>query len=465
MLLNASPPVQFASRDMLQRFRLQNSARAREGNQKMRIYKRDGSRYYWYEFIFDGRRYQESSGFTNKIAAQRAGEIRRTQLAEGRAGIVRRKAAPLFRDFADKFLETAQLECKSKTHRFYEDRIRQLRPWFGAKRLDEITAPAIREFKESRLKQGRRGTTVNRDLGTLRRVLALAVKDGILQSSPFFARQIEFLPENGCERVITVAEERRYLAAACPLLCDVAIIMLETGLRPEEVFELHSRHVNLNARPPYVHIPEGKSPKARRDVPITAKAMPIIHARLARSNAREPLDARWEAYSQTRERRFATRRAFNKASVEELKTELNRVRLCEHEIEEARKRLLDRGRGYLFPQRVGTGSDYQRAMNDLHHAHERAVKASGIEPRFRLYDLRHTYGTRAIEGGMNPLTLSKLMGHADLKTTMRYVHLSKQHLAEAQRQVEEFRAKLEISQAEEYIAPHSRSTENDSWKN
>jgi integrase len=211
--------------------------------------------------------------------------------------------------------------------------------------------------------------------------------------------------------------------------------------------------VNLNGRPPYVHIPEGKSPKARRDVPITAKAMPVIHARLARSDAREPRDAQWEAYSQKRHRRFTTRTAFNKASLAELKSELNRVGVSEREIEEGRMRLLERGRGYLFPQRIGTGSDYERAMNDLHHAHDRALKASGLEPRFRLYDLRHTYGTRAIEAGVNPLTLAKLMGHADLKTTQRYVHLSKQHLGEAQKRVEEFRAVLEIADAEQSASP------------
>ena len=78
----------------------------------------------------------------------------------------------------------------------------------------------------------------------------------------------------------------------------------------------------------------------------------------------------------------------------ERETELHRVGVTEHEIEEAKKRLRERGRGYLFPQRVGTGSDYERAMNDLHHAHERALKASRIEPRFRIYDLHHTYGPK-----------------------------------------------------------------------
>jgi len=81
-------------------------------------------------------------------------------------------------------------------------------------------------------------------------------------------------------------------------------------------------------------------------------------------------------------------------------------------------------------------------MKQLQPAHQKALKASGIQPHFRIYDLRHTYGTRAIEAGTNPLALMKLMGHADLKTTQRYVHLSKDHLAEAQRRMEEFRAAL-----------------------
>ncbi len=42
----------------------------------------------------------------------------------------------------------------------------------------------------------------------------------------------------------------------------------------------------------------------------------------------------------------------------------------------------------------------------------------------------------------------RLMGHADLKTTARYVHLSKRHLAEAQAKIERYRAEREIAEVE-----------------
>jgi site-specific recombinase XerD len=67
---------------------------------------------------------------------------------------------------------------------------------------------------------------------------------------------------------------------------------------------------------------------------------------------------------------------------------------------------------------------------------------------------------------MNPLTLMKLMGHADLKTTLRYVHLSKEHLTEAQKRMEEFRAAAEIAEAERRASIADRATaENTRWQN
>lgn len=66
-----------------------------------------------------------------------------------------------------------------------------------------------------------------------------------------------------------------------------------------------------------------------------------------------------------------------------------------------------------------------------------ATPARGHIKRFCMHALRHTYATRAIESGVMPKVLQKLLGHSSIKTTMdRYVHVIDASLTNAIKQFE-----------------------------
>lgn len=53
-------------------------------------------------------------------------------------------------------------------------------------------------------------------------------------------------------------------------------------------------------------------------------------------------------------------------------------------------------------------------------------KASGV--KFSVHKLRHTFATLMLEGGCDIYSLSKMMGHSDIKTTTIYLTASAEHL-------------------------------------
>ena len=82
-----------------------------------------------------------------------------------------------------------------------------------------------------------------------------------------------------------------------------------------------------------------------------------------------------------------------------------------------------------------TGMPAKNSSYDT-HLYKLCDKA-GIK-RFCMHALRHTYATRAIESGMLPKVLQKLLGHASIKTTMdRYVHVTDDSMDQAVQQFEQ----------------------------
>ncbi len=81
-----------------------------------------------------------------------------------------------------------------------------------------------------------------------------------------------------------------------------------------------------------------------------------------------------------------------------------------------------------------TGEPAKNSSYDTHLY--KLCDEAGIK-RFCMHALRHTYATRAIESGMQPKVLQKLLGHSSIKTTMdRYVHVTVDSMDQAVRQFE-----------------------------
>jgi integrase len=82
-----------------------------------------------------------------------------------------------------------------------------------------------------------------------------------------------------------------------------------------------------------------------------------------------------------------------------------------------------------------TAEDANTHIIKLNNAHRGALQRSKIEP-FRLYDLRHTFATRAAEAGVDLVTLASLLGHSRIQMVMRYAHPTEEHQINAIRKIE-----------------------------
>jgi integrase len=74
----------------------------------------------------------------------------------------------------------------------------------------------------------------------------------------------------------------------------------------------------------------------------------------------------------------------------------------------------------VFHDRAG------KRYKDIKTGFHAALRRSKIGD-FRFHDLRHTFASLLVMGGVDLATLKELLGHKDFKMTLRYAHLAPAH--------------------------------------
>lgn len=359
----------------------------------MAVFKR--GRVYWYHFTFNGTHVQRSTKQGNPRTARQIEAAAKTALAKGEVGIFERKPAPSFRVAIEEFLKWTETEHTQhpRTYRRYVTSSKALIRHFKDVALDRISTGDVESFKAKRtsekgLRTRRvlRPATVNRELACLKAMFYYASKQEYVTRNPVRSEKrnsaaVKFLEEdNDHPRAISFDDQRRYLAEAAQPLRDVAVIMAESGMRPEEVFLMTDSNAHLNEG--YVFNPFGKTKAARRNVQLSKVAVGVLRARLEAA---------------------------------------------------------------IGPHLFASKKNPNEPIRSLQNAHAGALKRSGVRP-FRIYDLRHTFATRALESGAwDLITLAAQLGHAHLDMVKRYAKPSDEHQARAMKRFEEFSVQQQIA--------------------
>jgi hypothetical protein len=108
---------------------------------------------YWFEFVYGGRRYRESTGVKNQRVAGEIERAYRTALAKGDVGITERKPVPPFRVAMADFLRWSSQAHKKPTHTRYRTSSAALLRCFRDTSLDKITPEEVERFRTTRARE------------------------------------------------------------------------------------------------------------------------------------------------------------------------------------------------------------------------------------------------------------------------------------------------------------------------
>lgn len=280
------------------------------------------------------------------------------------------------------------------------DNVKRLRASYAGllkKPLGEITLAVLEKTRQERKAAGVSDATLNRECGALKSALNRAVEWGLIDENPIKAAKPIKLDSNGVVRYLSPDEENRLLAVL--------------ARREEEIRNARERGNEWRRQ----------RGRAELDALIDRYAdhlLPMVLVSLNTGMRWGELTTFTWADVDLAARRVTVRGRTAK-SKQTRHIPLNTV---------AHEALLrwqrDVEQGTVFPGRKGD------AMDNVYKSFRSVLSEAGI-PEFRWHDLRHSFASKLVQAGVDLNTVRELLGHADIKMTLRYAHLAPEHKAAA----------------------------------
>jgi integrase len=277
----------------------------------------------------------------------------------------KKKTGDTFGEYAKGLLDSAEWKAK-RSHGKNESLLKNLNRTFRNVKLADINTGLVRNYMTERGNTGMSPASINRELSLLKSILYAAEYDGLIVSNPIRGKRIKKLDEdNSRENVIksmrlTDSDLQRLIDSAEPDFKPILTLAIVTGMRRGEILKMKWDDIDFKLGT--IHIPkENAKSKKERYIQIDGFLFNVLDS-IERKGKHVFINR------QTGKRRKDVRKAFQAA--------------CKAaEIPHGRKD------GLLF--------------HDLRHlAAFRLVKLTDI------------------------VTASKILGHTDVKMTLRYCHPS-----------------------------------------
>jgi len=198
---------------------------------------------WWIKYYNNGRPVRESTHTEKETEAKRILDDRRGRVAQGQPLLPR--ADRVRYEEAETDLQKHYEATGSRNLSEYTYRVAHLTAFFAGRRIGSIGQPDVDAYIVKRQEVEARGSTIRRELGTLRKMLRLAYENGKLMRLPIFHLPKEGAPREG------FFEREQYEAVRRHLPVDLqaaAAIAYTYGWRTQsEVLTLERRQLDLEA--------------------------------------------------------------------------------------------------------------------------------------------------------------------------------------------------------------------------